>query len=184
MTTHYVSFSAEINPTTTENLITVMANLHNQGATEVHLLFSTPGGGVMNGFNIYNVLRALPFKLITHNVGNVDSIGNVIFLAGVERYACPSATFMFHGVGYDGFGGIRVEEKLLRERLDSIVADHVRMGTVLARHTQLDAGDVAKLFEEATTKDTAWAMSVGIIHAVSEPNVPLGVPVTSFIFNR
>jgi ATP-dependent protease ClpP protease subunit len=42
----------------------------------------------MNGLNIYNVLIGLPFELITHNVGNVDSIGNAIFLAGSKRYAC------------------------------------------------------------------------------------------------
>ena len=55
----------------------------------------------MNGMNLYNVMRAMPFKLITHNVGNVDSIGNAIFLAGVARYACPHSTFMFHGVGFN-----------------------------------------------------------------------------------
>ena len=70
----------------------------------------------MNGLNLYNVLRALPTKLITHNVGNVDSIGNAIFLAGVERYACPHSTFMFHGVGFDAPANSRFEEKNLRER--------------------------------------------------------------------
>lgn len=42
-------------------------------------MLSTPGGSVMNGLNLYNVLRALPFKIITHNVGNVDSIGMQLF---------------------------------------------------------------------------------------------------------
>src|SRR5215510_1158159 len=31
----------------------------------------------MHGMNLYNVLRAMPFKLITCNVGDVDSIGNI-----------------------------------------------------------------------------------------------------------
>lgn len=97
----YVSFSAEINPNTTEALIALCANHANQGVKEIYLMMSTPGGTVMNGLNLYNVLRALPVKLITHNVGNVDSIGNAVFLAGEERYACFHSTFMFHGVGYD-----------------------------------------------------------------------------------
>src|ERR1700720_4641146 len=74
--TFYVSFSADITASTTESLISVMANLVNQKAKTVHLLLSTPGGNVMNGMNLYNVLLGLPFELITHNVGNVDSIGN------------------------------------------------------------------------------------------------------------
>ena len=85
----YVSFSAEINANTTESLIATIANCVNQGKAEIYLMISTPGGSVMHGLNIYNVLRAFPVKLVTHNVGNVDSIGNAIFLAGEERYACP-----------------------------------------------------------------------------------------------
>jgi ATP-dependent protease ClpP protease subunit len=100
----YVSFSAEIIPHTTASLIAVMANCANQGVKEVYLLLSTPGGNVMHGMNLYNILRAMPFKLITHNLGNVDSIGNAAFLAGVERYACPHSTFMFHGVGLNAAG--------------------------------------------------------------------------------
>ncbi len=94
----YVAFSAEIIAMTTESLIAQMANLANQKVPQVYLMLSTPGGNVMNGMNLYNVLRGLPFELITHNVGNVDSIGNVIFLAGTKRYAAPNSTFMFHGV--------------------------------------------------------------------------------------
>lgn len=45
----------------------------------------------MNGMNLYNVLRPIPFLLVTHNVGNVDSIGNAIFLAG-ERPRRPRAS--------------------------------------------------------------------------------------------
>ena len=45
----YVSFSAEINPNTTESLIAAMANCANQAVGEVQLLLSTPGGNVMCG---------------------------------------------------------------------------------------------------------------------------------------
>jgi ATP-dependent protease ClpP protease subunit len=74
----FISFSAEINPNTTESLIASMSQCANQNVPEVHLLISTPGGAVMNGMNLYNILRAMPFTLVTHNVGNVDSIGNAI----------------------------------------------------------------------------------------------------------
>lgn len=184
MAVHYLSFSAEINPTTTEHLLVTLGNLHNQGATEVHLMLSTPGGNVMNGMNIYNVARALPFKLVTYNVGNVDSIGNVIFLAGKERYACQHSTFMFHGVGFDVAGGLRLEEKNLTESLDSIQADHKRIASIFEQRSNLDADKAVQLFAEARTKDAGWALAEGVIHAVREPNVPVGVPVIGFVFNR
>ena len=55
--TVYVSFSAEINPNTTESLIALLSNLTNQNVPDVYLLLSTPGGAVMSGLNLYNVMR-------------------------------------------------------------------------------------------------------------------------------
>src|SRR5437867_1821962 len=128
--TVYVSFSAEISAHTTESLLAVMANCANQKVKAVYLMLSTPGGNVMNGLNVYNVLRGMPFELITHNVGNVDSIGNAIFLAGEERYACDNATFMFHGVAAGIANKQFIEQKELRERLDSVEHDNERIAGV------------------------------------------------------
>jgi ATP-dependent protease ClpP protease subunit len=184
MSVHYLSFSAEIAPTPTEQLIAAVCTLVNQGATEINLLLSTPGGSVMHGITIYNTLRALPVRLVTHNLGNVDSIGNVIFLAGVERYACPHSTFMFHGVGRDTGPGVRLEDKMLREALDAIDADHRRIGAIIGQHTNLNEAQVVDLFAEARTKDAAWAEGVGMVHTVRETQIPPGVPVHSLVFAR
>ena len=53
----YLSFSSEVSQTTTEALLGTCADLANKGADTVHLLLSTPGGSVLNGITIYNVLR-------------------------------------------------------------------------------------------------------------------------------
>lgn len=180
---HYVSFSAEIVPQTTETLIATMGNLANQGVQEVCLLLSTLGGSVMHGLNVYNVLRSLPFHLVTHNVGNVNSIGNAIFLAGDERYACPHSTFMFHGVAAN-LDGTPLDEAKLRERLDGVQADQRLIGNIIEERTKLDAEQVRKLFLEARTKDTAYAADVGIIDGVRDVHVGPGDPVLSLVFQR
>jgi ATP-dependent Clp protease protease subunit len=180
----FVSFSAEITPHTTESLLATMANLVAQGVRQVHLLLSTPGGSVMNGMNLYNVLKGLPFELTTHNVGNVDSIGNAIFLAGKHRYACPQSTFMFHGVGLNTMPGQRLDEKFVRETLASIVADHTRIGVVIREHTNLSEVEVAELFREQQTKDATYAISHGIIHEIRDVEIPEGCPIVSLVFQR
>lgn len=81
----YVNFSAEINASTEDNLMALKARHANEGTEEVRLLLSTPGGQVMAEITGYNFLRALPFRLVIHNAGNIDSIGNAIFLAGPIR---------------------------------------------------------------------------------------------------
>jgi ATP-dependent protease ClpP protease subunit len=180
----FVSFSAEIVPKTTESLLALCANLANQGTQTVHLLLSTLGGNVMHGMNIYNVLRALPFKLITHNVGSVNSIGNVIFLAGEERYACANSTFMFHGVGFDVNQAVRFEEKLLKERLDAIQADQKRIAAIISERTKIGLQEIEGLFLQASTKDTDYAKTNGIIDDIREAKVPPGTPVFQLVFDR
>jgi ATP-dependent Clp protease, protease subunit len=179
----YISFSAEIKPQTTETLIAVLAEQANKHVDHVYLMISTPGGSVMNGLNLYNVMRAFPFKLTTHNVGNVDSIGNAVFLAGSERYACPHSTFMFHGVGFDS-PGQRLEEKFLRERLDGLLQDQRRIGSIIKDHTNLNTRKIGNLFREARTKDADYALSVGIINEIRDVQIPAGCPVISLVFQR
>lgn len=183
-TTVYVSFSAEINPNTTESLIAVASNLINQKVQQIYVLLSTPGGSVMHGMNLYNFLRAVPCELIIHNVGNVDSIGNAIFLAASKRYACPHSTFMFHGVGFDLPTGIRCEEKFLLERLDAIRSDQNRIGQILQERTQITAEQSEALFREAQTKDATFAAGCGIVHEIREVKIPPGGPVISLVFQR
>jgi ATP-dependent Clp protease protease subunit len=182
--TVYVTFLAEINASTTESLIATMANLANQGTQHVYLLFSTPGGAVMNGMNLYNVLKGMPFELTIHNVGNVDSIGNSIFLAGKNRYAAPQSTFMFHGVAFNTAQGQAHDEKLLRERLDTVLSDQKRMGAIIEEHTNLTGEQIANLFREAQTKDATYAVSCGIVHEIRDVQIPPGSPVVSLVFQR
>jgi ATP-dependent protease ClpP protease subunit len=181
--TVYVSFSAEVNVKTTESLIAVLAQQANNGVKNVHLLLSTPGGAVMNGLNVYNMMRAMPYKITTHNVGNVDSIGNAIFLAGEERYACPHSTFMFHGVGFD-IQNLRFEQKNLQESLDALMRDQERIGSILQERSNLNAADVLELFREARTKDAAYALEKGLIHDIRDVQIPARSPIITLVFQR
>ena len=182
--TAYISFSAEINANTTEQLIATATSLVGKGFDELYFLFSTPGGAVMNGMNAYNVLRGLPARIVFHNVGNVDSIGNAVFLAGDERFACPHSTFMFHGVGFDCNAGIRIEQKNAQEMLAGILADQTRIAGIIAERTRIDTAEAADLFKEARTKDSAYAADRGIVADIRDVNIPAGSPIFSLVFQR
>src|SRR5689334_10006668 len=96
-TTATILFSKEIEADTLDKLAALIAELPNHVKT-LHLLISTGGGTVMHGIAAYNLLKSLPHTVITHNIGDVNSIGIIMFLAGKKRYASPLATFMIHGV--------------------------------------------------------------------------------------
>lgn len=180
--TVYVSFTAEIHPPTAEALISVLAQQANNGVKNVHLLLSSPGGAVMSGFTIYNAIRAMPFNLTTHNIGNVDSICNVVFLAGEERYACKHSTFMFHGVSLQTTTPATFDLRQLRENIGKVNADDQRIANLFAERTKMDAGDVLKLFTEARTEDADFAFAQGFATGIREVEVPDGTPIITLTF--
>ena len=179
----YVLFTAEIVPRTVEGLIQALSNLAQQHIPKVYLAISTPGGNVAQGVTLYNFLRGVPFELIAHNIGNVDSIGNAVFLAADERYACAHSTFMFHGVGFDQPAG-RYEEKALREMLNGLTADQRRMANIIAERTSISQDEAEGFFRELQTKTAEFASDRGMINEIREFEFPSGAPVISFVFER
>ena len=180
----YILFSAEIDAKTSEVLLALCSDFVNKGVETIHLALSSPGGSVLAGINAYNVLRALPVKLVTHNSGSVNSIGNVVFLAGDERYAAPNSSFTFHGVGFDVTNQMRFERKHLRERLDSLEADERKIGAIIAERTALSEAEVSELFLGAVTRDPNYARDKGIVHEVRELSIPAGALVHQLVFKR
>jgi len=180
----YVSFSADINVSTAETLIATMANLAGQGAEEVHLLIATSGGSVQSGINLYNVLRGMPFRLITHNVANIDSIGNAVFLAGEPRFSCAHSTFMFHGVTWGTGGATSLPENTLREYLQNVQADQDRISAIIDKHTGLTVDQVKQFFREAATKDATYAVEAGLVDAIKDVEIPSGATTIAHVFQR
>jgi ATP-dependent protease ClpP protease subunit len=171
----YIIFSAEINGETKQRLINAVNDLMSNGRDEIRLMISTGGGGVVPGFEIYNTLRALPVKLVAYNMASVNSIGNVVFLAADERYACASSTFMFHGVSWD-VPANAIAGPQAKEILGFIEADERRISETIADRTELTVEQAEKFFEEAATLGARQALEMGIVSAVEEPKVVAGCP--------
>ena len=181
--TVYAVFTAEINQQTSESLIQALSNLAQQNVKLVYLAFASQGGGVSQGIALYNFIRSLPYQVIMHNIGNVDSIGNAVFLAADERYACPHATFMFHGVGFDK-PAARFERKDLQAMLDTINADELKIAGIIQERTGIDQDTVEQFFVTQQTNTAEFARERGIVKDIREFQLPAGVPVLSFVFQR
>jgi ATP-dependent protease ClpP protease subunit len=178
----YLNFHAPINPNTSQILMNVLAGQMRKAEKEIYVLFSSEGGRVNDGVTLYNYIKSLPTKVIMHNIGVVDSVANVIFLAGAERYAVPNSSFLFHGVGFDITQKTRFEEKQIKERLLSIQRDVGLMANIIVERTKLPLEDVKKLFLEAQTKNPEEAKSVGIISEIREVNIPQNATIISLVF--
>lgn len=122
------------------------------------------------GVLLHNTLLAMPFEVVTHNLSNVDSIANVIYMAGSVRKACPGSTFMFHGVAFPGDANESLDEKKLREKLDVVTSDQKRLAKLIADRSGLSVAACVNLFKQQSTRGADWAHSKGIAHSI-EPMV-------------
>lgn len=173
--TLYINFFDVINPTTVNKFIKFTVDaINDHTPTEVYFFISSGGGDVDSGFTMYNFLVSLHGKLAitTHNLGQIDSIANVIFLGGQKRYAAPNASFLFHGIVMNVNGGHgRTSLKELISRLDSM---ETRMAETISQNSSLTEVELKEFFIQGEGKNVQFALDKGVIHEIKIPSVPEG----------
>ncbi|HEY0063384.1 MAG TPA: ATP-dependent Clp protease proteolytic subunit [Telluria sp.] len=175
MSLHIVHFIGPINHGSACTVRNLCLQAVQSGASEIELHMSTEGGNMTAGFALYFFLKSLPIPLTTYNVGSVESVGVVIFLAGATRYACPGTRFLVHPLHW-GFGAL-------------VAADHSRVSE-WRDCLDFDAERYARIFEEATAGagvrddirsnlvgnariyDADQALAAGIIHKAAQARLP------------
>lgn len=176
-----INFGAPINPATAARLTDVLSKAVNASHDEIHLFLSTPGGTVQEGIAIYNFIRSLPVPLITYNISQVSSIGNVIYQAGQKKVASTTSSFMFHGVGV-ALGNAHLELKELRERTKSIEIDQELITRIMARHTPLSLKKINSMFLQMEFFSADQALESGITDEVTDFRLPPEILIISPVF--
>jgi ATP-dependent Clp protease, protease subunit len=171
-----------IDTKTSQALMRVLSDKINAGEKEIYILFSSMGGTVNDGVTLHNYIKSLPAKIIIYNIGIVDSIANVIFLAAEERYAVPNSSFLFHGVAQNILQPTLLDEKQLKERLTQIERDQQLISQIIAKNSSLTTEQVKAMFLQAKTLTPEEAKTVGIVHEIKEAKIPAGVQVLSLVF--
>lgn len=182
--TIYINFYDEINPGKVKVFMAVCADVIDKfRPSALYICLSSPGGHVAAGITLHNFLKSLPVKIIMHNTGSVDSIATMIFLAGRERYATPSSTFLFHGVQTHTSQPVSLSIYQLREILSGLEQDHNKIVHIITNNTQLSEDEVRELFKQGESKSPAFAESKGIVHAVRDLSIPANAKLISLNFN-
>ncbi|BAZ93974.1 ATP-dependent Clp protease proteolytic subunit [Thiohalobacter sp. COW1] len=99
---------------------------------DIHIYINSPGGSVSAGLAIYDTMQFIKNDVSTMCIGQAASMGAVLLAGGAKgkRYCLPHSRVMIHQPlgGFQGQASdidIHAREILLvRERLNSILADH------------------------------------------------------------
>jgi ATP-dependent Clp endopeptidase proteolytic subunit ClpP len=179
--TAYIKFFAGVDQASVNALMAAVDQKLAQGANEIVLLISSPGGTVFHGLSAYNFLKGIPARVLTHNFGSVDSMGVVLLCAGDRRMSVPHARFLLHGVQANFPQGAALEEKQLEERLKGLRIDIENIAGVIAATTGRSEKQVTKDMLNRTTLNPEQAVEYGLVHEIKEELLPAGADLLSIV---
>ena len=131
---------------------------------DITLLINSPGGSVLAGLAVYDLMQLVPNDVATVAVGMAASMGQVLLCAGTagKRFAFPNAQVLMHE-GSAGVGGaaadVEIQAGHLRDTLD-------RLRTIVARHTGRPFEQVAADMGRDRWFDAAGARDYGFVDHV------------------
>jgi ATP-dependent protease ClpP protease subunit len=174
----YIVFIADVQIVQAGKLRDALTKAANE-AKDIYLLISSVGGNVGEGLNLAAFMKTLPVNIITHNIGQTDSIANVIFAAGGTRYATHNSSFLFHGVSMSYEKQSFIESQL-EEQYKSVKRLRENIAAAFATYTGLSIADAEVLMVSgATILTAAEALSKSIINEVRNAAIPPGSQIVS-----
>ena len=171
MSTAYIGLFGSIDEDIMRKSIDLIANKLPDDTDTLYVLFSTTGGDVSAGFVLYNYLRALPVAVVMHNVGSVDSIGNVIFMAGEKRYVTSNGTFLIHRVK-STTNNDNAEVSYIHEKLSTIVTEEKKIKSVFMERSRMSSEEFEARFAKGELQDADYAVKHGLADEIRELKLP------------
>lgn len=169
----YIRFMAPIIPQTIDTLLKIIDQKIHQKYERIHLMISSPGGSVFHGLSVYNFLKGAPLEVFSYNFGSVDSIGVVIYCAGVKRFSVPHARFLIHGVKMNFQGQVSFDEFQIHEHLKSVRIDQKNIARVIADTSGKRTDDIEKDMHDRRTLNPTEAKDYGLVHEIKSELFPL-----------
>lgn len=168
-----IMLTDDIETHTIDGLLDAVSECVNHKVKEVRLLLSSRGGDVQQAIAAYNILRGLPIKISTHNVGTVASSANIIYLAGSKRLTCPNATFMIHGLSLTVPGPDSLDITAMKTLASHVAQDDRQFRGIMAEACGLEPKQVKRYFKSTPTfLNARQGLTLGLATAIEKVSIP------------
>jgi len=159
----------------------VLMECINVHVKKIYFLFTCVGGNLVNGIYLYNFIRNMSCETVMHNIGEVDSIGTLIFLAAKERYATKNSIFLFHGMQHDtrSVSNPVYDEKIMGIAYKNILNQQERLLNEYTQNTLLTEKEVSMFFLGDTIISSDDALKKGIITQICDFKIEANAPFIS-----
>lgn len=129
-----VMLTDEVSDESADAVIAQLLALSSDDAeSDICLFVNSPGGSVLAGLAVYDVMQLIPNDVVTVATGFAASMGQVLLCAGAagKRFALPNAQILMHE-GSAGIGGSASDVEI---QAANLVATLDRLRSIIARHT-------------------------------------------------
>lgn len=137
----------------------------------IRLQIYSCGGSCVDGFAIYDRVRATGCEIHTEVIGQASSMATVIMMAAPKerRTAYPNAQFMIHAPYYPSAYG-ELNYDTLMNLAESIKSDEDRIVAIYTERTGMDEDTIREQMKKGTDFGVDKALELGFIGSVIEPN--------------
>lgn len=148
-----------------ESADTVIAQLlalsADDSESDICLFVNSPGGSVLAGLAVYDVMQLIPNDVVTVATGLAASMGQVLLCAGAagKRFALPNAQVLMHE-GSAGIGGSASDVEI---QAANLVATVERLRSIISAHTGRSIEQVVEDVGRDRWFDAEQALDYGFV---------------------
>lgn len=130
--------------------------------SEVTIYINSPGGEVLSGLAIYDIISMMKAPVRTVCIGTAASMGAILFLAGQKREMLPHAQLMIHDPSYshNDIGGRKPHE--IRNELDKLNEVREALAGIISEKTGKSLKEIYNLTANDTYFSAQEAVKFGL----------------------
>ncbi len=132
--------------------------------SDICLFVNSPGGSVLAGLAVYDVMQLVPNDVVTVATGFAASMGQVLLCAGApgKRFALPNAQVLMHE-GSAGIGGSAADVEI---QAANLVATLDRLRSIIAHHTGRPIDQIVEDVGRDRWFDAEHALDYGFVDRI------------------
>ena len=138
--------------------------LNSTGSEDISLFINSPGGSVIDGLSIYDIMNFVKPDVATYCVGMCASMAGVLLSSGAKgkRYSLPNGEIMLHQLS-GGSYGMYADMKIAVEHASRL---HEKLIKILAENTNKDTETIRKDIDRDNWFDAENALNYSLIDKI------------------
>lgn len=156
----------EVNASTSVKLIKELMVLDKLSDEEVTIYINSPGGEVISGMAVYDVIRMMRAPVKTVCIGTAASMSAMLFLAGDKREMLPHTRLMIHDPAFGGGNMAGKKPHELQQYVEKLKQTQDIIVDIIAERTGKSKEEVRDTTKEDSYFNVEEAMEYGLATGV------------------